>query len=648
MGIFSSRRRQEHHAVEAVLRRASKEMKPSATLKKNIHARIQSRIEAPLYLLNARESLMPDASAKARIWQYVSPVASGVPLSVWARMKTELMPTASDQQQLKARILEHITSRRRLAFARPFSWVAAFAVIAIVISSGPAYLLIPPTVADSRVTVSGDVSLLSGGLFQPKPANTPELALLKSALIQAGKQGGKLIAHDDYVLRMDANTSLALHDLANRPNAPTHSQTATLHTGKIWLQSFVPDQSAGITVAIGDERVVIHEGSVLISVNKIQVWNGRAIVQSQGQDIILLAGQEYVIRPDGTRIAHRMENEAYTDSWVTKNLANDAVHQRAISQMQQERRAAQAGILPGSPLYGAKRVLEAASLALTFNAESRTKVLLSQANTRLNEAAALIASADEGASVPLEEYKETILAAASGSHIAQSIIQRDLADTTAGIAAALPGDDAYRLKTAIFETTVAVLPSTEENVEDQLLADQVQAVKRTVQEGNIEEGRSVLASLEPRLSALNADSAVVQEAAASLSVSAVALSDERMSVSIAGVAIQEAGSTDSVKAPQYPAPQTILSEEDRMGLVGLILGRLDKVKNQVSKCNEMVLALRQINSYNSADQAFLTGRLLRDTSSDMAKTFRSIHERMSRGEKVDCKEEFSQPKKTVF
>jgi hypothetical protein len=646
-----NRRSVEPLLQEDALLHAAHAIKPSGTTKKYIKQQIMERIGEPMYFQEVRAASSPDAHATARIWRRIKPLIHALPTSLWDSWRNAVMPAARTQDAIRHQILARISPRpaQQPVYARPLKFVAAFVVVALLATSGPVYWVATPTVAESRVTVSGDVYILSDGLWLPKPPAPSELALTQSALIQTGDNGGKLISRDDFVLRADRKTTFALHDLADRPDEPTYDVTLTLHTGRIWLQSFVPDQVPGIRIAVGTDEVVIHEGSVSLSADgHIQAWNRHAIIRSHGQDIILLAGQEYELHQNGIRVAHAMDSTAYNDAWVKKNLAYDAVHQREIAQIQQERRIAEAGVLPGNPLYPVKRATEAVSLALTFDTESKTKRLFAQANTRLNEAAALLASSDTDsqASILLEEFKDTVVAAASGSDIAQSIIQRELATAKADNAAALPGDDAYLFKTAILETTVAVLPSTEDAVAQELLADRVQAVKRTVQEGNVEEGKAILAELQLSLEEFAETSPEVQEAATALGISAVVFTDGALDIPGSSLPATPNLSTSTI-AEQYPAPRP-LSDDERMSLVGLILGRWQNVQNPVSVCNEMVLALRQIDAYNKEDKEFLTGRLLRDASSDMAKTFRSIRERMNRDEKVRCSDEFGQPPERVF
>src|SRR5437588_537511 len=72
----------------------------------------------------------------------------------------------------------------------------------------------------------GEGSVLIGGPWQPV---TGEVRLNKSALIQTGADGfATLIVHDDGVVRLGSGTTLAIHDLSDRPAKPQYPKTFTL------------------------------------------------------------------------------------------------------------------------------------------------------------------------------------------------------------------------------------------------------------------------------------------------------------------------------------------------------------------------------------------------------------------------------------
>ncbi|MDB4978813.1 MAG: hypothetical protein JWM56_999 [Candidatus Peribacteria bacterium] len=618
-------------STEEVLHGVRAGLVPSAKTKAAVRRQMLSRIEAPAYLQELQKDLNPSSPVSRKVWSQISSRIAPVSQDIWNHVRDSLAAPSGVQLTVLERIVQRISLARRSPF-RPIKWVAAFAVLALAATSSPVFFLAPPTIAESRVLVMGEMYVLSGGLWQPKPEAQNELNLTRSALLQTGDSTNevpaKVVDHDDGVFRLAPNTTIALHDLRDSPAKITYPVTLTLHKGRIWVQGFIPDGITGISVAVGDATVLINEGSVSItSDGRVQVWNQHATIRHHGQDITLLAGEEYIVSADGIAKPRKMADHEYEDVWVTKNLAFDAVHQREIVQLQQERRASQAGMLPTNILYSVKRLAEAVNVAFSFSTEEKTRKLLAQANKRLNEAAALTAGGDSGAAAAsLADYRQTVLAAATGSDIAQLLVQQELVTTTSDIGAALPGDDAYALKNAVLETTAAANPASESEVRQELLADQVLAVKRTMEEGNIQTARAALAHIQPQIDDLQNASSIVQEATASLSVSSVAFNPVTPSETPALADLLPARPTTA----RPPLPQ------DRDAMVGLKLGELNNLSMEPSICSQAVTILKDLEPY--ADREYVIGRILREAKGTQLTQFRRAYEYYKTGEKLVCNE----------
>jgi hypothetical protein len=193
---------------------------------------------------------------------------------------------------------------------------------------------------------------------------------------------------------------------------------------------------------------------------------------------------------------------------VKQNLDRDAVHRREIAQMQQERRAADAGILPTSILYPVKRIAEQMDLLLTFSDEGKVRKQLAFASTRLDEATAMIAeNADTDITVPLAEYRTALLQVATGSGpdpLTQQLVAQQVSESTAAIAAVTPADSGYLIKRAVLEAS-ASLPDTElqkTDVEGIILVDTIDALQSAAEGGDIAQVQQTFTDLKPYLKSI--------------------------------------------------------------------------------------------------------------------------------------------------
>ncbi len=200
--------------------------------------------------------------------------------------------------------------------------------------------------------------------------------------------------------------------------------------------------------------------------------------------------------------------EAAADVWVTQNLNRDATHRREISQLQQERRIAEAGILPTSAFYSVKRIAEQMDLLLTFGEEEKVKKQLDFASTRLDEAAALIAQGEnDGGATSLEEYRTALMAIATGtgtSQLTQRLVEEQVAENVADVSAIPATETGYVLKKAVLEASAALpdAPIQKTDVEAVVLVDTLDALKVAAAEGDIAQVELTFGELKPYLKSI--------------------------------------------------------------------------------------------------------------------------------------------------
>lgn len=480
---------------------------------------LRSHMQSAHFLAEVKESLAPDAAMISRVWARVARSADPLRhLSLWERLLGSLPPAEDLRQIIWLRLSEKLAfaeakmSRQPVLFSRSLKWVAAFAIVALAVRISPVLFLAPQTVAVSSVTLfprKGNVEMLLGSFWQPVKG---ELALQYPMRIQTQSGEATIIVHDDAVFRLAPGTRVALLDLSNRPQDTLQESTVALEEGQLWVLGLVPKHVRGITVVTAHGRVEIHEGSVSIRHENdgvtVQVLNRSAAVSRHGRHLPLVVGDQTVLRSSGELVATKMRASEFQSPWVALNLNHDAAHQREIAQFQQERRAATAGILPGSALYPVKRLAESVDVLLSFSEEERARKMITHANTRFDEAAALLltgGAATEARSA-LDEYKTTLLQVASGSGgspVVQSLLEKEVVQAgAAAVSAALPGDDAYALKQAVGET-IAALPMVDStNVEAETLLDHLVAAKREAEEGNTALAKEKLDELADSLASL--------------------------------------------------------------------------------------------------------------------------------------------------
>lgn len=509
---------------EPFLTQLRKETQPSEAVKSRIRQRMMRRITpAESVLSQVRKENVPTSAMKKRVWvRTLSQIQVDHAEGVLEHIRDLVTPSPQLRSKLYGQIALRLAPTRVMSRSyRPLKWTASFALFALAIRVSPFLFIAPPTVADSVVTLlptRGEVSVSIGGLWQPVSS---ELTLEPGMLLRTHDGEMSILFHDDGVVRLGPNTTIALNDTTKHFGPPTAnvSPTFTMYTGELWVQGLVPGHLEGLSIETSYGTITVNEGSVAIAEDdtvNVLVFDRRATVVHGEQEIALVAGQRTETWEGNIPLVKKIADARYQESWPKQNLARDAVHRREIAQMQQERRAALAGILPTSKLYPVKRVAEAVDVLLTFDEDARMQKRISHANTRLNEAAKLLAEDQiSDAAVPLAEYSAVFLALADDSELGtlqHFLLQQSLAEASTDMAAALPDEEFYLLKKAVLEASVAVdgVVSTE-HVQSILVMDALAALIYAVEAGEVAAVQKTWVELQPHLALLEQESSVLQE-----------------------------------------------------------------------------------------------------------------------------------------
>jgi len=597
-----------------------KETQPSAAAKKRVFARVQRRID-PLAATSKQvnTSLAPSATARRRVWANIaSRIRTEKALSILEQLRDLVQPPAGLRARLAARMMPLQPVLVSSQSQRMLKWTAAFAMVALTVRLTPFLIIATPTVADSAVTLiptRGAVSVSIGGMWQPV---TSEMVLEPGTLLRTRNSEASILFHDDGVLRLDANTTVALNDTAKRlgPQAPDVLPTFTLYTGRLWVQGLIPSSVRGLTVSTSYGHVTVNEGSVSITEDDIvdvQVFDRRATVARNNNEIVLISGERMALWEGNIPLVKKISSRGYEGEWSTQNLARDAVHRREIAQLQQEHRAAMAGILPTSKLYSVKRAAEAVDVLFTFGQDARMQKRLTHANTRLNEAAALLAQDQaEDAAEPLAEYREILVALAGDSEddtLIYFLLEQSLSEANADMAAALPNDELYLLKKAVLEASIELDGVVRaEDIRGVLIMDALVALIQSVDIGEVTHVQKAWLGLQPHLVLLEQEEIVLQEDVhkeilALLARFALVVQEREPQIAAIDPELVDQVLAYLPTVTKYAVP--IMTDEELQLLVQSIRGRIFVYHMKQSRMNQFVTEMKALAGHPEE------GRILR-------------------------------------
>jgi|GEM_PF-417450 len=613
--------------LERLLQEAAETVRPKAAQKQSMKNALMRRIDAPSILQEARDAVQPAHGLLGVVWQRVRNRIEPNAHSLWNPARSAATPDDFAARRLWSGIVERLLPvSRKPVMQRWFKLTVAFALVLVTVRLSPLLFIAVPSSADSDVLLrpsEGQVSVLIGGLWQPV---TEEITLHGAALIRTDDEGyATLIIHDDGVLRLGTGTTISLNDITDRPSRtdePLPTPTIALESGTLWVQALIPEAiGPGWTVGTPEGRVLVNQGSLSLAVKDglvdLQVWNRLArVLHPGGTPTSLIAGEHTELHAGRRTIVQKIPT-VQDNAWVNDNLQRDAVHRKEIAFFQQQRRAQSAGILPTSSLYPVKRAAETVDVLLTFGKEARVRKILDQANTRLNEAAALITqhggSGAEIAQKPLEEYKETLLAVAAGSGqdlAVQQLVQEQVADEVADVTAASPEDVGYVLKRTVLEASASLEGGLNPaDVQGSVLADTLTTLASRVREGDVENAKKEFAALESILAEANDPSSDLSPQLREETKAALTAFTEAL---LAQEAPQDQTGSLVVTEPERPRTRQVakplsrpLTDDEVAAFVQRIIRRIFLYKQPRSRYNQLLQEFRDIQDH--PDQ----GRILR-------------------------------------
>lgn len=606
---------------EDFLKGIKKDIAPRTSLKRNIRGSITKRIQndSPLFA-ELQNAVTPKKTAKDTVWKRISPFVDLPQVATFERIRGTLHPERRFHEKVREQVLTRITMPAKEALLRTqgFKWSAAFVLVALLVRMSPMLFIASPTVAESQnilLPTHGEVAVSIGGMWQPVER---ELALEPGMIIRTHGGQASLVFGDYGVIRIDEKTTIAVNDLSARlETASEILPMATLLTGRIWVQGLLPQDLRPLEIATSAGHIAVHEGSVSIAEDdyvNVEVYDRSAVVYKNGEQTYLTAGERTELYEDNAvLLVKKIPAKWFQYAWVDENFKRDAVHRHDIAQMQHERRIAKAGITPDSPLYPVKRFAEAVDVLMTLTDKSRVEKQLRHAETRLNEAAALIYNGDNADSA-LQEYKKVLNTIANGEadkSLAEFLVQRALAESQANIAAALPGDEAYAIKKTVLETSASIESPVikPQQAQGELLLDGLAVMLRAVDEGRTDMIRTVWSDLHHHLAMVEDESlalnpSMYKEAQTLLTFLAASLN----TASSRGIAI-DPELLDDLAAYLPPTQSEVatvtLTEEEVQSIVDRIRVNIFTYDLTQPRINQFIYEMRQLANHPDL------GRILR-------------------------------------
>lgn len=592
--------------------------KPSAAVKSRIKKNMQSRITTKSPLLHSlHKAVTPKQSLQSTVWSRILPSVELPQADTFTRIKIAFQPSEEFKEKVKLRVLQSLEPVQVVARGpMAAKWAAAFVVVGLLVKTSPLLFIASPTMADSEallVPTHGEVSVSIAGLWQTLER---DMVLEPGMMIRTHDGEVTLVFNDDGAVRLAPETTVTVHDTADRLEPASEVlPTITVHTGEVWMQGLTPKPLRSLAAKTPNGIVSLNEGSASISVRdtvEVEVYDRSAVAYRNGEPTFLASGERTRLTSDSVLLVKKIPAKWYQYTWADQNLDRDAVHRHDIAQLQHERRIASAGILPDSPIYPVKRFAELMNVWMTWDEQSRVEKQLQLAETRLNEAAALIYGGHE-ADLALDEYKSTLEGISAGeSHgsLAEFLVQRALAESTAQMSAALPGDESYVIKKTVLETSAGLSEGVarEEDAQGTLLLDGLAVMLRSADQGKTDIVAAVWSDLQPYLQTLENEELALGPSMHKEAQTLLAFLATSLHVASNRGAAIDPELLDDI-ASYLPAPKdtsvVVLSEEEVMEIVERIRENIFLYNMTQSRINQFIAEIKALDGH--PDQ----GRILR-------------------------------------
>ena len=380
------------------------------------------------------------------------------------------------------------------------------------------------------------------------------------------------------------NTEVNLREAAFMAPQDRTEAIARVTYGQLWATSLLPDTlNIATKLVLPQGSLVLKQGSVSLladpAQSTVQVFHRFTEVEPTASPAIrLIEGEQIKLLADGASERHLVTETMRGEEWVQTNLARDAAHHAEVETHRQELAQAVAGILPTSTFYSLKRAAEEIDLLLTFGSDARHEKKLLNAQTRINEAVALLQQGElEAAESPLAEYKEAIRELASVSEEeAQKMLTSSFIASSTTVASALPHSPLYDVKKTLVEVSTELadsdLPLAE--VDLYLLSDALLQIEELIANEQIAEAALAFRGIEGAVTSVMErqtleEMAVTKDSLKALKtiIRAIAFSLEQSRETVQpelAATLEDLSKRVAGKLPAEPAPIVATAETDKV------------------------------------------------------------------------------------
>lgn len=592
------------HDLDRLVRKET----PSPAFRRAVLGRVQAKISASNALTNTIASVHPTATMHRRLKQRILSTIHPASSIALESLTEALYPSHQVFARIKNAILLRLEPQQKPLFGWSMKWTAAVAVLVLAIRAMPFLLLAPSTYADVRVQLipSGAVFIYENNAWTP--VNAPTL-LSTSTMIRTDDGRATLIVGDRGIVRVTENSVLRMNENATSHTLRDAESVARLIRGKIWALGLIPAFADGITIETVGGTVSVNTGSVGIEGDEtkttVTAYDRGATVTNAKQTVFIVAGERVITKEDTPLAITTLKQNAFSAPWVVDNLKQDAVHREEIAELQAERQAQGAGILPTSFLYPAKRFAEKVDVLFTLTQDGRTEKRIAQANTRLHEALALMKSGDNAeATASLSEYKDSLIQMAEGEedNLVKYLLRKQIASASVSLSngeQSNPTASVELLKKAVSDVSSA-LPSADlkpKDVEGYILVDTLASINHTLSVSNdATSAARTYAEIRPYLESLldekNGSDPLLQKEAKSLLVSTSILAKK---ANVAGQnSILSALESDIAQYVPKEQEQIIVSEEQLNARVSAMINRIFIFRAHQSRYNQLVTEMNAL------------------------------------------------------
>jgi len=594
---------------ESTLKRLTDSVTPGDDLRKRIHARVQARIQ-PSVLMASVKRTQPSSAFRTNLKDRVFRLIQGHPLAA----DIQDLASSTDVPLVRLSVLrENVLSRLQPIVQVPvihiaLKWAAAFAVFVLLLRAMPLVFLAPATRANVNIQLipSGqDVTVFVGGFW--RVVDGPEVISGPIMIRTTGDSRATIILNDDGVLRLGENTTIKLHVVADHTETSSFSPTATIIRGQVWALGLLSPVLDSLSIDTLHGTLSLNSGSASVEEDghqaTVAVYDRGATFQHGKQIAFLVTGEKAIVKNEKPFDIMTVSTKTFSESWVAGNLQQDAVHRAEIAKLQQDRRDKMAGILPTSFFYPAKRIAEEVDVLFTLTHDGRAEKRIQQADTRLSEAIALLKEGqDTEAAGPLTEYRDSLIAMASGTgdNLVKFLIKKQIADASVSLNTVVtaPEANAQIVRDAVLEVSAAI-PDTalkSHDIEGYVLVDKLAEINRTLGTKNLTGGLVAYAEVRPYLQELLAEKTgahpLLQKEAKALLVTTSSLIKEVTKGAPDKVA--QAVQTDIAQYLPPEPEQILVSEEQLDAQVREMTARIFLFRTPRSRYNQLLYEMSEL------------------------------------------------------